>query len=180
MASQQVLRDQHIYYWLNYTFGRWYWWFLLFWTIIPLFIWWKYTDRRRFLEISFFGLFTSLCAGILDSVGLFMGAWAYPYNLVPFLPNFFPIDYVVIPVVFMLIYQKYGSWKAFLIASSLVATVLSLIFDPIMVWMNLYQPFTWQYYYSPPVFVFMVSFCKWVTTIIINRDIKHGVRTDGN
>lgn len=172
--AQETLRDLCIQYWTEHTFLKWTWWFLLFWAVFPLLIWWKFIDRQRFLEISFFGLLVSLCSGILDVAGVFNLLWAYPDNLVPFLPNFFPIDYVVVPCVFMLIYQKYSGWKAFLISSTVISAVLSLVFDPIMVWLNLYQPLSWQYYYSIPVFVFMVSFCKWITMVITAQDIKYG------
>jgi len=93
LETQRSLTDLHIQNWLLYGFPRWTWWFLLFWTIFPLFIWWKYLDRRRFLEISFFGVMISISSGILDSVGVQLLLWTYPYGLVPALPNFFPIDY---------------------------------------------------------------------------------------
>lgn len=180
IQAQHTISKLTVDYWLNYTVGRWYWWFLVFWAIVPLIIWWKYTDRNRFLEVSFFGLMTSICAGILDTIGVFMGAWAYPYQFLPYMPNFFPIDYVVIPVVFMLIYQKYPGWKMFFIVTTIVSTFLTLILDPIMVSINIYQPLTWQYYYSAPTFVFMVSFAKWVTMIITGRDDKYGGTNVGN
>lgn len=171
---RETTKDLSMDYWMQYNFNKWTWWFLIFWTIFPLFIWWKCINRQRFLEISFFGLLVSLCAGILDVGGVFNLLWAYPDSIVPILPNFFPIDYVVIPVVFMLIYQKYPTWKAFLIVSTVLSAVLSFVFDPVMVWINLYQPLSWQYYYSVPVFVFMVSFCKWVTIIIVRQDRQYG------
>jgi hypothetical protein len=93
----------------------------------------------------------------LDTIGFNLGAWTYPYPSLPFMKNFFPIDYVVIPVVFMLVYQKYSQWKQFVLVSTIVASFLSLILDPIMAAVNIYQPLTWQYYYSVPVFVLLVS-----------------------
>ncbi|MEN6349222.1 MAG: CBO0543 family protein [Syntrophomonas sp.] len=178
LGTQRILTDLNIQNWFQYSFPRWTWWFLLFWTITPLFVWWKYTDRRRFLEISFFGLLVSLTAGILDSVGVQLLLWTYPNGLVPALPNFFPIDYVAIPVVFMLIYQKYGGWKEFIVASLLLSAILSMILDPVIVWLNVYQPLSWQYYYSVPTFAVMVTFCKWVTDIVTGRDL--GYRGDGS
>jgi len=165
--------------WLHNSLPKWTWWFLLFFTVFPLFVWWKYTDRKRFLEISFFGVMVSISAGILDSIGVFLLAWTYPYSLVPALPNFFPIDYVAIPVVFMLVYQKYRGWREFLIASTILSCVLSLILDPIIVWLNIYQPLSWQYYYSVPTFVFLVSFCKLVTIIVRGQNSQYGEMADG-
>lgn len=112
----------------------------------------------------------SISSGILDSVGVQLLLWTYPYGLVLALPNFFPIDYMAIPVTFMLIYQKYLEWKKFIIASTIVASVLSLVLDPVIVYLNIYQPLSWQYYYSIPIFVFMVCFCKWVTIIVTGQD----------
>lgn len=173
LETQRTLTDLNIQNWLHHSFPRWTWWFLLFWTIFPLFLWWKYTDRKRFLEICFFGVMISISAGILDSVGVALLLWTYPNGLVPALPNFFPIDYVGIPVIFMLIYQKYPKWKAFIIASTLISGVLSLVLDPIIVYLNVYQPLSWQYYYSVPTFVFMVSFCKLVTIIVTGQDSRY-------
>lgn len=173
IETQHTLTNLNTDHWLHYTVFRWYWWFLLFWTISPLFIWWKYTDRNRFLEVSFFGLLVSLSSGILDALGVSVGYWCYPFALLPFLPNFFPIDYVVVPVVFMLIYQKYPTWKGFLIGSTIISAVLSLVLDPVIVWINLYQPLKWQYIYSVPTFVFMVSFCRLVTMFLIRQDRRY-------
>ncbi|MGE5395986.1 MAG: CBO0543 family protein [Chitinophagales bacterium] len=172
LEAQRVLSDLNNKEWLTHGIHRWTWWFLLFWTIFPLFIWWKYTDRSRFLEISFFGLIVSLTAGILDSVGVHTLLWSYPDALLPIPPNFFPIDYITIPVIFMLVYQKYPHWKGFVIASTVISSFLSLILDPIINWMNLYQPLSWHYYYSIPVFIIMVSFCKLITAIIVNQNTK--------
>lgn len=174
IETQLYLNGLRTEIWLQSTVGRWYWWFMVFWTIFPLFIWWKYTDRNRFLEISFFGLMTCVSAGTLDTAGVSLGLWVYPFKILPFLPAFFPIDFVIIPVVFMLLYQRYASWKQFLITSTTVAALLSMVFDPIMVWMNIYQPLKWQYYYSIPVFVLMVSFCRLVTILITRQDTGYG------
>lgn len=56
LALQHQLSDTHVQYWMHHSFPKWTWWFLLFWTIVPLFVWWKYTDRSCFLEICFFGI----------------------------------------------------------------------------------------------------------------------------
>lgn len=174
LEAQSTLTDLHVQYWLHHSFPKWTWWFLWFWTIFPLFIWWKYTNRDRFLEICFYGVMISISAGILDTIGVAYDLWCYPYDLMPGLPNFFPIDYVTLPVVFMLVYQKYTGWKQYIIATAIFTSVLSFVFDPIMVWMNIYQPLAWQYYYSPPVFVFMAIFVKWVTIIVTGQDRKYG------
>ncbi len=170
LQAQRTLTDLSIQNWLHYSLHRWTWWFLLFWSTFPLLIWWKYTDPRRYLEISFFGLMASLISGIVDSMGVQLLMWTYPNSLIPGLPNYFPIDYVTIPVVFMLIYQKYPGWKAFILASTLLACFLSLIGDPVLVWLNVYQPLSWQYYYSIPTFVLIVGFAKLITNVAKGRD----------
>ncbi|HWQ75822.1 MAG TPA: hypothetical protein VN441_10935, partial [Syntrophomonas sp.] len=67
----------------------------------------------------------------------------------------------------------------FTIVCALICTVLSLIIDPIIVWLNFYQPLSWQYYYSIPTFLFMVCFCKAITGIVVKRDTAcHGQAQD--
>ena len=107
--SVQLLKD----YWLQTTVFRWYWWFLVFWAIFPIWVWWKYADRNRFLEVSFFGVLVSILAGMLDTFGIYAQLWVYPYSLLPLMTNFFPIDYVVVPVVFLLIYQNTRAGSSF-------------------------------------------------------------------
>ena len=179
IETQRLLTDLSMQNWLHYSFPRWTWWLLLFFTVSPLFLWWKYTDPRRFLEISFFGLMTSISTGVVDSAGVQFLMWTYPNSLLPGLPNFFPIDYVAIPIIFMLIYQKYPGWKAFILASALMSIILSLIADPVLVWLNVYQPLSWQYYYSIPTFVFIVSFAKLVTIIVEGQDSQYRTDTRG-
>lgn len=176
LETQRTLTDLSIQNWLHYSLTRWTWWLLLFFTVFPLFLWWQYIDKRSFLEISFFGLMTSIISGLVDSLGVQLLFWTYPNSLLPALPNYFPIDYVAIPVIFMLIYQKYPGWKGFIWASVLISCLLSLIGDPLLVWLNVYQPLSWQYYYSIPAFILIVSFAKFVTVIVVNQDSHYRYR----
>ncbi len=159
--------------WLMHDIHRWTFFFNIFWTIFPLWIWWRYTDRNRFLEISFFGTTMSILAGILDTAGAFTGLWQYPDKLVAYLPNFFPIDYVTIPVVFMLIYQKYNNWKSFTIANITVSGILAFIGDPILIWLNLYEPLRWNLGLSFITFILMASAMRWVSLVIIGQDFRY-------
>lgn len=170
LAVRRTLTDLYLQDWLEHGVTRWTWWLLLFIAIFPIFIWWKYTDRKRFLEISFFGLLVSIFSGLVDYLGVQLMWFAYPDRLIPTAANYFPIDYVLIPVIYMLIYQKYTAWKSFIGANILVAAFLSLIADPVMVWLNIYQPLFWQYYYGIPTFVLIVIAAKAITAAIVLRD----------
>jgi hypothetical protein len=177
---QETLRNAQLQHWLQYDVVKWTWWFNLFWSIFPIIIWWKYIDRQRFLEITAFGLLIDIIVIIHDVVGSSLLLWDYPNKFIPVMPNMLPIDFAAIPLAFMLIYQKYQAWKTYFIAVVILSAVLSFIGDPILVWLNLYQPLSWKHYYTFPTFIGIALFTKWVLNVIMARDANYGGVANGN
>ena len=96
-----------------------------------------------------------------------MELWDYPDKILPFLP----FDFVVIPVVFMLIYQKFRPWKDFVIASTILAAFYAFIAEPVTVWLNLSVFLRWKYSYSFPIYVLIAVIMRWLTERIKARQI---------
>lgn len=148
-----IFKDLSIKHWLNHEVNTWQWWLCVAFIIVPLIIWWKMVDRKRLLEIALYGLLVNTQAAFLDVVGSEFLLWEYPIKLIPIIPRLVPIDLIVIPVVFMLIYQRYPKWKDFLIANTIVSAIFSFIVEPLQVWMGHYKLFAWKHVYSFPIYI---------------------------
>jgi len=159
-------------HWLKDDIHKWTWWLNLTLTVLPWIIWWKVVDRKKITEIFVYGLLISTVAGSLDSFGTESVYWTYPDVLIPIIPRLLPIDLTVIPVVYMLVYQRYPDWKSFFIVSVIVSGLFSFIAEPILIWLNLYSLVTWKYIYSFPIYIIMALAMKWLTKKIVSQQIK--------
>jgi len=159
-------------HWLRDDLHKWTFWLNFFMVFIPWIIWWKFVDRKRITEIFAYGLLISVASGFMDVIGSEYAVWGYPDVLFPDIARLFPIDLTVIPVVYMLVYQRYSDWRSFFIASTITAAVFSFIAEPILVWLNLYLLVTWRYTYSFPIYIIMALIMKWLTQKIVSQQVK--------
>src|SRR5437764_10411023 len=77
-------------YWLHEVVLSFNWWFLLILTIVPWILWWNVVERKRIVEILFYGSLISLFAILSDDIGSYFGFWIYKYQLVPISPRLNP------------------------------------------------------------------------------------------
>ncbi|MGP4039643.1 CBO0543 family protein [Gracilibacillus sp. D59] len=150
-------KDHNI--WMEYVFLSWQWWFCFILTIIPWFLWWKYRKKEstsRLLLGAFFIMFISI---LLDSFGTELGYWDYRYELIPFLPSFFPWDLSLLPVAFLLLVQIKPNISPILKAI-FYAFLSSLIGEPFFEWLGLYKSINWNHLYSLPIqfTIFLIGF----------------------
>jgi hypothetical protein len=117
-------------------------------------------NKERLVEITLFGLFVAAAAIFLDIAGSEYPPWEYPIRLLPMTPLIFPIDFIFLPVVDMLIYQKYPRWKSFLTANIIAAAILSFICEPLLTQFKAYYLITWEYVYSFPIYILIAVVCK--------------------
>lgn len=139
--------------WLDTDFNTPAWWFQVVMVVISLVVWWKLVDKRRLLEITFYGFTVMTIALWLDQTGYELGLWYYPLDLLPVFPPATKIDYVMLPVIYALVYQYCPSWKIFLISVSLLAGVSSFVLEPLLVKLGFYVPVNWKYYYGFPIYI---------------------------
>lgn len=156
--------------WVNDDIHKWTWWLQLAVAIIPLFFWWKIVDKKRLLEIIVFGLLINVFTIILDTIGYAMVLWDYPDRFLPALPNIAPIDVVVVPVTYMIIYQYFHTWKSFIIAMVVMAAIYSFVAEPLMVALNLYTLVRWEYVYSFPIYLAMGIAIRALTRYFISKN----------
>lgn len=148
-------------HWLNYEFLTWRWCLKLLIISASITIFIKYLDRKRALETVAYGLLVCLISLTFDDIGTAYALWEYPVRIVPF--QFSTThDFVVIPITYLLVYQRFEKWKQFLIANAIIAIIASLVMEPVFVALNYYIPLTWKHIYSLPIFFVIAIFSKLV------------------
>lgn len=134
-------------YWLHENLFSSSWWILLITTIGVFIVWLILLDKKRIFEIITYGFFVASIAMIGDAIGVTLWLWAYPNTLLP-LPLIVEIHRIQMPFIYMLIYQYCPKWKGFLIAATINAFVFAFVFEPILVWLRIYETIHWKYVYS--------------------------------
>ena len=147
-------------HWVNYEVFTWQWWLGLACVVIPLLLMWKLVDKRRLLEIIAFGFMVNILATFLDVVGSELLLWNYTLRIIPQLPLLFPVDFVLVPIFYMLIYQRYPAWKQFLLASTILALAFAFVAEPLAVYIKQYELIHWKFIYSFPIYIVIAILCK--------------------
>jgi hypothetical protein len=155
-------------------FGTWRWWTLLILLIIPWFIWYKYADKKQLHEIALSGTIIAIITITLDELGFVLSLWNYPVDVIPLFPRLTSVDYTIVPVIHMMIYQHFTTWKSFFWALVAITTVYAFIAEPLLVQLGLYQLLKWKYWYSLPIYIFIGLFSRWIVKKIfeIVKELK--------
>lgn len=104
-------------------------------------------DKKRILEIITYGFFVTAIGIIGDAVGVTLMLWHYQNTLLP-ITLIAEIHTVQMPIIYMLIYQYFRTWKAFLIATTINAFIFAFILEPLLVWLRIYELDDWEHIYS--------------------------------
>lgn len=151
---QTALFSVRLDHWINHELFRFQWWFMLISVLASWFLWWKFVDKKRIVELFAYGMSLSCLIVCLDSTGTELGLWAYPYKLIPFFNRlFFTVDMGMLPVIYMLMYQHFRKWRPFIVAHVFLAIILAFIMEPIAVWLNIYVMVKWSYLSSFPIYI---------------------------
>ncbi|MCT1904303.1 CBO0543 family protein [Oceanobacillus sojae] len=143
----QQYRDTKLEYWLNENLFTLSWW-ILFVTTVGIFIaWFIILDKKRIFEIVTYGFFVTATGVIGDAIGVSFMLWHYTNTLLP-VSQIAEIHTVQMPIIYMLIYQYFRSWRSFLIASIINAFVFAFILEPLLVWLQIYELHQWKHIYS--------------------------------
>lgn len=160
---RQQLKELQWEHWLHDVVFSFNWW-LLFVTMIGLTgIWWIVLDKRRIVEIITFGIMVASVSFTLDVIGGSLVLWAYPNSLLPVTaPSILEIDEVYFPIIYMIIYQYFITWRSYFIAITITAFIFAFVLEPLLVWLNIYDIYHWKYIYSFPIYIFIGVFFKWL------------------
>ncbi len=145
--SLQQYRDVRMEHWLNENLFTSTWWILLVTTLGIFIIWLIVLDKKRILEIITYGFFVTAIGIIGDAVGATSLLWHYPNTLLP-ITLIAEIHSVQMPIIYMLIYQYFRTWKSFLIATTINAFIFAFMLEPLLVWLRIYEMDNWKHIYS--------------------------------
>ncbi|MGE5372687.1 MAG: CBO0543 family protein [Solirubrobacterales bacterium] len=163
------VRDFTVNHWLRSELFSWVWWLNVVVMIAFLLVAWIYIDRKRILEISIFGFFMNVFSSFLDVGGAEIGLWTYTCRLFPVSPLMFPIDFAVLPIVYMFVYQRFQAWKPFLLASLIAAAFFAFAGEPLAVRIGMYRMLHWEYIYSFPIYTLLAAAAKGLTQLMLWR-----------
>lgn len=157
----RLYRDTKLEYWLNENLFTFSWWILLITTIGAIIVWFILLDKKRIFEIITYGFLVSTVAMSADVLGASLALWYYPNTLTPVL---LPIEIhkVQMPIIYMIIFQYFNTWKAFLIASTINAFVFAFMLEPLLIWLQIYEPYQWKHIYSFFGYIVLAVFFKFV------------------
>ena len=160
-------------YWTSHTVFTWQWWLLIALSLLPWFIWWKFVDKKRVIELSLYGAMIAMISVLLDTIGTNAMFWGYPRQPLWFIYFLWPADFSILPVGHMLVYQYFSKWKTFILAEIAFAVVASFLIEPLFSWSGMYILYSWKYIYSTPLYVLKAIIARLVVQRLlqVQRDL---------
>lgn len=154
-------RLNRIEFWINEVLFSLQWWILLITSIGLIVIWIIVLDKAMVTEIVTYGLMVAMIANFADMTGLSLSLWGYPYNLMH-TPEIIEIHNVMMPIIYMILYQYFRTWKSFIIANSINAIIFAFILEPLLIWLGIYELYHWNVIYSVIPYILIAVGLKWV------------------
>lgn len=167
VAIQGDLTRQGIEYWQQYShLGTWQFWTVTCLLILPLMLVYFKIDRKLIFHIGFFGFAVHVLFSYVDAAGIRFGLWAYPYQLIPFIPSL-SLDAAIIPVTIMLVYQwTLKNNKNYYLYALLTALAFGFGFKPLLVAHGLFQKYKWvNYIYIFLIYITLFLLAYWLTRV---------------
>ncbi|MPM60647.1 hypothetical protein SDC9_107499 [bioreactor metagenome] len=130
------------------------WWFIALIIAATYAIWWKFTDKRRVIELLLFGSFIAVSRVIFDDWGITSGRWTYVIDLVPLGISLFLNDLTIVPLSYMLAYQYSPTWSRFLVIIVILQGAISFALLPLLSMMGILVIHNWHVAYT---FGFMIA-----------------------
>lgn len=146
----EELLDRKVEIWQEYVLFSPTWYLGIALSIIPWLLWYKYRKKTSTNRLLYAGFFVMTVSLVLDVLGDQMGFWHYRFNVVPLLPTYFPWDITLQPVAVLFLLQTKPSVSP-IMKGIVFALLTSFVAEPIFDWAKLYNPITWEYYYSVPI-----------------------------
>ena len=164
---KEQLNDMFIRHYLESEIFTPTWWISVALVILPVIVWWKVIDKKRLLEMSVFGLLVNVVATFLD-IGLSDHMmWEYPVRILPQTALLLPVDYIILPTIGTILYQKFPKWPPFLLACTIAGALMAFVCEPLAVYIGMYRLLTWRYIYSFPIYIAIFAAIKFITERLV-------------
>ncbi|MGG2199440.1 MULTISPECIES: CBO0543 family protein [Paenibacillus] len=157
-------------YWQQYSnLSTWQFWFYAALLIVPLIVLYVFIDKRRALQIGFFGFNVHVWFTYIDAYGIKNGLWSYPYQAIPSTITSIALDASFIPVVYMFVYQwTLHKHKNYYLYATALSVLLSFLFKPALSAFGLFQLYKGaNYFYLLLGYLTIMLISKWITNLFV-------------
>jgi len=175
VQTHSVFTEMRMEQWVQDIVFTWQWWILVGLLIVPWIVWWILVDKKRLTPLCLIGMFVLATVSWMDDLGSDLNLWYYPFKIVPVFPQIVPINYAVLPVTFMLIYQYFQSWRSYIKAMLIMAALFSFIAEPALTYLGIYKLLRWKYYYSFPLYMLITISHRWLLEKILAINLKYNM-----
>jgi len=165
-AEEKVTQIEYM-HWIKNEVFTFQFWLLVAMLIVPWIIWWKLVDKKKFLEISIYGLLVITVVTFLDEVGCQLNLWEYRFDIEPLFPRLIPMNFAMFPVGYTLVYQYFPKWKSFIIANIVTGALFAFVGEPIFIAIKIYVLLGWKHIYSFPIYIVIAIALKALTQLIM-------------
>lgn len=93
-----------------------------------------------------------IIASWLDFLGVALGLWYYMYDITYLIPNYFPWDFTLLPVITMFFIQIKPNVNP-IIKAVIFSAIFSFIAEPFFIWVGLYEPLKWEHIFPFPIYI---------------------------
>lgn len=169
LAVQSHLHELQYAHFLQYELFTYQWWTLLGVLIMPWLIWWKLVDKRRTGIILAYGIYIMFVVTAMDAIGSALQLWIYPIKLLPVIPDSVGLDWGLLAVTDMLIYQYFQRWKSFVMAEVVAAAFLAFVGKPLGELWKIYFVLHWYHTWSFPIYIMKAVIGKWLIESLVYR-----------
>lgn len=155
----QLLKE----FWYAHSFLSYQWWIMILLTIIPWFIWWKISDKKRLMEILVFGLLIMFTTVLLAPLAHNLNMWHFIQ-----LPHWslstplYPYEITILPVNYMFIYQFSKNWTSFVIGTLLFSCFFIFIIIPIFIKLDFILFISYRsHFIALTLLIIIALFARW-------------------
>jgi hypothetical protein len=158
--------------WTEHVVFTWKWWMLVFLCILFSVIFVLFIRKDNLLQnICYFGIVYVINRNF-DDIATVYDWYDYRIQLEPLIPTMLPANLFIIPISLTLIYQKFITWKEFLIALLLYAGFISFIALPMMRDFGFYLIKNWNGFYSLLSLLVIASLTKMLVDLLVKLQLK--------
>ncbi|MFB4166064.1 CBO0543 family protein [Alteribacillus sp. JSM 102045] len=154
--------NQMFYIWKENVIYTWQWWLGVGLTISPWIFWIIFRKKDSTIRLLSTGVFVILIISWLDFIGISLGLWYYTYEVLPFIPNYLPWDFSLLPLFILSLIQIKPNVSP-LIKAVFFSVVSAFVAEPFFKSIGLYQPIYWKHVYSFSVYIVIYLIADYIS-----------------
>ncbi|MBC8014490.1 MAG: hypothetical protein H7X79_01950 [Sporomusaceae bacterium] len=145
---------------------------------IAYIVWFRLTDKKRLVDLLFYGSLIAVMRGLIDLFGVTAGLWIYKVRIFPLSPSVLLQDWTIVPLIYMLVQQYSPNWRQFFIWNVVGTGFFAGVVLPILSALDILQLMRWNYLYAFITMYIMATFARVAFHLVVQvqnvaREGKH-------